>query len=181
MVFAVIVFPAAFDASRFATERFDSRQDSITGRTGVEKLARLALPFEWQFMASLFIGNSEIRAGLAPFRSMGLDATTAHAVLGKKVSEFMTQGPLDFHRGNFNKLRIQHDHAFAPIRHSGCCAERRIPKDARLELSASGGLEKLVGKILQKRIIAQTRISSRLLNVIRLCTNATHHRASEIQ
>ena len=181
MVFSVIVFPAAFDAGRFSAQGFHSSQHGIAGRAGVEELSRLALPFEWQFMTTLFVRNSKILAGLAPFRSMGLDATTAHAVLGKKVSEFMTQGPLDFHRGNFNKLRIQHDHAFAPIRHSGCRAERGIPKDARLELSASGGLEKLIGKILQKRIIAQTRISSRLLNVIRLCTNATHHRASEIQ
>jgi hypothetical protein len=181
VVFSVIVFTAAFDAGGFSAQGFHSSQHSIAGWTRVEELSRLALPFEWQFMTALFVRNSKILAGLAPFRSVGLDPSPPHAVLGEKVSEFVTQCALNFHRGNFHELGIQHDHPFTPISHSGCRAERGIPKDACLQFSAARGLQKLVCKILQKRIIAQTRISSRLLNVIRLCTNATHHRASEIQ
>ena len=56
-------------------------------------------------MAALLVGDSQIAASLTPFGSMWQDAATGSAELGKNMSEFVSQSPIDF-SGMFKQLRV---------------------------------------------------------------------------
>ena len=180
MVFSVIVLATAFDAGCFAPEGFYAAHDRVADRATIKIFPCLTLALEGQFMATVFIGNPQIRACLFPLLAVRLDATPAHAVLGKEMCQLMPQCALDFVGGDFQKFWVEHDHALAPIRHTGCCAKGGIPKNSRLKLATSGGLQKLVRKVLQKRIVFKPGIPLWFGNIIGGGLHSPHHAATEI-
>jgi hypothetical protein len=124
--------------------------------------------------------NAEIGAGFAPFLAMGLDAAAANAVLREKVGEFVPESALHLGGRNFDELWIQNHHSVGPHRHAGSGAERGIPKNAHLQMTATGGFEELVGEILKERIVAQARFAARLGKVIGRGPDAAHDGATKI-
>jgi hypothetical protein len=53
---------------------------------------------ERQIMASRFVWEAEIFAGLSPFGAMGCNLATTGSMLREKMGQFMTKRSLDFGR-----------------------------------------------------------------------------------
>ena len=112
---------------------------------------------------------------------MGLDAAATGAVLGEKVSEFVTQGSLHLRCGNLDELGIQQNRTLTKHRHACGGTQCGIPINARVKIPATDRLEKLTREILQQGILTQSRIAPRLFDVVRLGANSTHHGATKIK
>ena len=95
-------------------------------------------------------------------------------------AQAMAESALNLGGRNFHKLGIQHHHAIGPHRHAGGGAERGIPKDADLQMTATSGLEKLVGEILEQRIVAQARFAAGFREVVGRGAHAAHDGTTKI-
>ena len=105
---------------------------------------------------------------------MGLDPTTAGTVMGEKVGKFMAERALNLGGRNLDELGIQHHHPIRPHGHAGRGAEGGVPKNTDFQMTATCGLEELIGEILEERIVAQARIASGFGEIIRRGANAAH-------
>jgi hypothetical protein len=59
-------------------------------------------------------------------------------------------------------------------------AEGGIPEDADLQTATAGGFEKLVGKILEQGVVAESRVAAGFCEIVGSGPHAAHDGAAEI-
>jgi hypothetical protein len=78
-------------------------------------------------MATGFIRDAEIAAGLAPFRAMRCDPAPADAKLRKQMREFMSKRAIDLRVSVINEPGIQRNQTGPEVGAPGRAAQPRIP------------------------------------------------------
>ena len=127
---AAIVRPATFQTGHFPPDRAHSRIRFAAMDAGVNVLPLDDATRQWQLVATLFIDEPEVAAGLLPFRAMRGDAATAESRVSQQMSEFVTQRAVHFTGTELRKSRVEHDEIFSKPGHPGGGGEPGIPRDA---------------------------------------------------
>ena len=181
LVGSAIVLAAAFHAGNFFSQRADAGEDGRACGAGIEKFAPDFPAFERDVVAARLVGDSQIPAGRPPLRSVRCDAVSPGAVLGQEMRQLVPQRFLDFAGRELHEFGIQGDPSLAPACETGGCPESGIPADCHLEPAAIGGTQKLVRKVLQQRVLTQSRASPRLFEIVGRSLDPPHHGPSKIQ
>ncbi len=82
-----------------------SRENLATIRAAINKARRISTLCEWKIVTALFIADSQVPAGLAPFIPVRQNPAPPGAELREEMSEFVSQRAIDF-IGVMNQLRI---------------------------------------------------------------------------
>ena len=105
---------------------FDFR---LTLGAAIGILDALLTVLQWQAMARFFIGDTEIRAGLTPFRAMGGDALAPRAMMSDQMRELVTQNAIHDCGIEALELGIHLDLPMGPPCPTCRGAHSRIPHD----------------------------------------------------
>jgi hypothetical protein len=95
VILSLIVSSATFETGDVAFHRADAGESGAAFAAGIEEAAFETDALEWQIMASRFIWNAEIFAGLPPFRSMRRNLPASGAMLRQKMGEFVAKSSLN--------------------------------------------------------------------------------------
>lgn len=89
-------------------------------------------------MTTLFIADTEVLAGLAPFLAMRWNSAPAGAPLREKMSELVSKGTIDFFAPVLGQARIQRDEFVPEVRPAGAALQLCIPLHAKFIRQAGG-------------------------------------------
>jgi hypothetical protein len=152
VVFSLIVPSAALETGDVALHGAHSGEGGAAFATGIKISGLETNALQWKVMASRFVGNAEILAGLAPFDSMRRDLPAAGALLRKKVGKLMAQRALDLRGRDFNELRIERDRFGPPASETRRCSQLWIPFHGYPQLGATCRPQKLAAKFFEEHI-----------------------------
>jgi hypothetical protein len=115
-----------------------AREIAFAVRTFVEKASRAFDEWKRQVVTTVFIANSKIGTGSAPFFAVRQDSTTSGAKLREQMRQLVSKRAINVRAGlavNRNEivvtqLRIQLNQFFAIIGAAGATLQSRIPFDA---------------------------------------------------
>ena len=102
------MFATAGETRDGAANFSDPREIAVAVRTFVKKTSRPLDEREWQIVATLFVADSEIDTGHAPFFAMRENATSTGSKLRKKVRQLVAKCTIDL-LGMIVQLRIERD------------------------------------------------------------------------
>jgi len=129
-------------------------------RAAIDKTPGDFSPGQRQIVAALFVGQSEIPAGLLPLGAVRRDAAASDPMMREEVGEFVAQGAVDFVGAKFVEARIQCDQRFSRIGRSRGAAHARIPSnlDAARQIVAGQRSQEIARGFLQRgRAVVQSR------------------------
>ena len=129
MVASAVMKAAAGEAGHAALGKPDTRMALPAGGAAQKIAAFLSPLLKRKLMGAAFTRNTEIAAGLPPFLSMWLQATTASAILRQQMRQFMQESLFDFLLGNFTESGIKPDLGAGGDGHTGSRSHPRIPTD----------------------------------------------------
>lgn len=107
-------------------------------------------------VAAFFVADSEIAAGLAPFRAVWSDPAASGPKMREKVSEFVAQSAIDLGFAMFVQAKIQRDDVLSAIRASRGGAQAAVPFHANFwgELVDANGAQHSARSQLERGIAA---------------------------
>jgi hypothetical protein len=105
-------------------------------------------------MASLFVGNSEIDAGPAPFRAMWSNPPSSCSKLGQQMRELMPNRPIDLCFPVMNQKRVKRNQPGLVIGAAGAAFQTFVPNNPNLpgQPQCSIDAEKPGGLMFQIRV-----------------------------
>lgn len=152
MVFSVVVPAAAFETGDTAFHRMHARECGAAFAAGVEISSLEADAFQREIVAPGFVWNAQIAASPSPLGAVRSDVPASGTMLGEKVRELMTQGPLNFGRRDFDQFRVEGDRLCPPAREAGGRPEPGVPFDGHIELPATGCTKELATKLFEEEV-----------------------------
>lgn len=167
VVFSLIVPSAALETGDVALHGAHSGERGAAFATDIKISALETNALQGKVMASRFVGNAEILAGLTPFNSMWRNLPAAGALLREKVGELMTQRALDLRGRDFNELRIERDCLGPPASETRRCSQLWIPFHGYPQLGATCRAQKLATKLFEEHIPLAVDLFERLRAVVR--------------
>jgi hypothetical protein len=85
------------------------------------------LSWERQIVASPFISNGEIAAGISPLVTVWQDSPPTGAKLREQMGQFVTKRPINFRSAMLGQSRIERNELLAEISAAGAGSQTRIP------------------------------------------------------
>jgi hypothetical protein len=125
--FSTVEFSAAIQACHGPFDPPDPREFLAAPRTTIEETPGGLFDGKGQGVTARFVGNAEIAAGPAPFRTMGRNPAAPGAKLGQQMGKLVPQSAIEFGGVVFAQSRIQRDEVAARIRAAGGTEEARVP------------------------------------------------------
>jgi hypothetical protein len=95
---AAIVFSTTSETRHCTADASHAREFLPTIRTAIDESRRISSRNERESVTALLVRDPQVAASLAPLGAMGRDTVSARAELGKNMSEFVSQGAIDFGR-----------------------------------------------------------------------------------
>jgi hypothetical protein len=125
--FSAIELAAAIQTGDRSLNSAHSRKLLSAARADIKEAADAPLNRKWQGMSSRLVGNSQVPACFSPFGSMRGDPATAYSELGKQMSQFVSQGPIDLRSIMLAQAGIQRDEFATKICTTRGTEKPRIP------------------------------------------------------
>ena len=122
-----IVFSTTGQTGRDAPDPSHPREIAPAIRALVLITPATALHGEGESVATPFVCDSQIAAGLPPERAVRRDAPPAGPELREQVRQFMPESPVDFRRPMLVQSRIERNERPCRVGPAGAGAETRIP------------------------------------------------------
>jgi len=98
-------------------------------RAAIDKTPGDFSPGQREIVAALFVGQSEIPAGLLPLGAVRRDAAPSDPMVREEVGEFVAQGAVNFVGAKFVEARVERDQRFSRVGRARGAAHARIPSD----------------------------------------------------
>ena len=159
MVFSFVVPSAAFKTGDAAFHRVHACECGAAFATGVKVFSLETDAFQREIVASGFVWDPQVAAGLAPLGAMGRNVPASGTMLGEKVSKLMTQGSLNFGRRDFDQFRIEGNRLGSPASEASGRPEPGFPFDGHFEFRATGCSQELAAKLFQKNVAFEVNLA----------------------